>query len=74
LNLAHGTCRKDDEQAIGDMIAITFFFLLRPGEYMGTTTDDAFLCMQDIIFYIRARRLHTMSASPAELHAATSVA
>jgi hypothetical protein len=74
LNLAHGTCRKDDEQAIGDMIAIAFFFLLRPGEYTGTTTDDAFFCMQDISFYIGARRLDTMPASPAEMHAATSVA
>jgi hypothetical protein len=74
LNLAHGTCRKDDEQAIGDMIAIAFFFLLRPGKYTGTTTDDAFFCMQDVSFYIGSRRLDTMSASPAELHAATSVA
>jgi hypothetical protein len=74
LNLAHGTCRKDDEQAIGDMIAIAFFFLLRPCEYTGSTTDDAFFCMQDVSFYIGARRLDTMSSSPAELHAATSVA
>jgi hypothetical protein len=73
LNLAHGKSRQDDEQAIADMIAITFFFLLRPGEYTGTTTDDAFFCMQDISFYIGAIRLHTMSASPADLQAATSV-
>jgi hypothetical protein len=74
LNLAHGVDRKDDKQAIANMIAITFFFLLRPGEYNGTTTDDAFFCMQDVSFYIGVRRLGTMSASHADLQAATSVA
>jgi hypothetical protein len=78
LNLAYGADRKDDEQAIANMIVIALFFLLCPGEYTGeytgTTTDDAFFCMQDVGLYIGARRLNTMSASYAELHAATSVA
>jgi hypothetical protein len=74
LILAHGVSRKDDKQAITNMIAIAFFFLLRPGEYTGTTTDGAFFCMQDVSFYIGARRLDTMSASPADLQAATPVA
>jgi hypothetical protein len=74
LNLAHGVSRQDDEQAISDMIAIAFYFLLRPGEYTGTTTDDAFFCMLDVSFYIGAIRLDTMLASPAGLQAATSVA
>jgi hypothetical protein len=74
LNLAHGVDQQDNEQAIANMIAIAFFFLLRPGEYTGTTTDDAFFRLQDVSLYIGARRLDTMPASHAELQAATSVA
>jgi hypothetical protein len=74
LNLAHGVDQKDDEQAITDMISIAFFFLLRPGEYTITTTDDAFFRMQDVSLYVGARCLDTMLSSHAELQAATSVA
>jgi hypothetical protein len=49
------------------MIVIAFFFVLCPGEYTGTTTDDAFLCMQDVSLYIGVRRLDTMPASHVEL-------
>jgi hypothetical protein len=48
LAMANGAQRKEDEQAIADMITIAFFFLLRPGEYTGTTTDDASFCMDDV--------------------------
>jgi hypothetical protein len=74
LDLAYGAERKDDEQAIADMIAIAFFFLLRPGEYTGTTTDDAYFCMQDVSLYIHQRRLDTMLVTYTELDSATSVA
>jgi hypothetical protein len=72
--MAHGAQRKEDEQAIADMITIAFFFLLRPGEYTGTTSDDASFCMDDISCYIDGRRLDTMTATYPELDAATSVA
>jgi hypothetical protein len=74
LNLAHGLDRKDDEQAMADMIVIVFFSLLRPGQYTGTATNGAFFCMQDVSFFIGARRLDTMSAPHADLQAATSMA
>jgi hypothetical protein len=74
LDLAYGAERKDDEQAIADMIAIAFFFLLRPGEYTGKMTDDAYVCMQDVSLYIHQRRLDTMLATYAELDSATAVA
>jgi hypothetical protein len=72
LNLTHGVDRHDDEQAIVNMIVIGFFFLLRPGEYTGTTTDGAFLRMQDTSLYIGARRLETMSDSHTKLQASSS--
>jgi hypothetical protein len=62
LNLTHSADRKDDEQSISDI------------EYTGTTTEGAFFCMQDVSLYIGDRRLDTMSASYAELEAATYVA
>jgi hypothetical protein len=74
LNLAYGADQEDDEQAIADIIAIAFFLLLLPGEYTGTTTDDAFFCMQEDSLYNSTRRLNTMLASYAESHVATSVA
>jgi hypothetical protein len=63
----------DDTQAIADMIAITFFFLLRPGEYTGTTSDDTPFRLQDVHLYIGTRRLDTMLCTNAEINAATSV-
>jgi hypothetical protein len=40
LAQAFGIQRNDEDLAIADMITIAFFFLLRPGEYTGTTADD----------------------------------
>jgi len=43
LHAAYGMNRSSDSQAIADLIVLAFYFLLRPGEYTGTTTDDAAL-------------------------------
>jgi hypothetical protein len=43
LAQAYGITGHDDTQALADMIAIAFFFLLQPGEYTGTAIDDSFL-------------------------------
>jgi hypothetical protein len=40
-SLAFSDNSSDASQAIVDMTIITFFYLLRPGEYTGTTSDDA---------------------------------
>jgi hypothetical protein len=55
------------------MIVIIFFFLLRPGEYTGTTIDNAPFRLQDVHIYIGGRKLDIRTASLAELDAATSV-
>jgi hypothetical protein len=73
LEQAYGIMRNEDTQAIADMITIIFFFLLRPGEYTGTTNDDTPFRLQDVKLYIGHRRLDTMLCSEAEVHGATSV-
>jgi hypothetical protein len=55
------------------MIAITFFFLMRPGEYTGTTSNDTPFCLQDGHIYIGNRCLDTMICTDAEINALTSV-
>jgi hypothetical protein len=52
LAQSYGASCHDDIQAIADMIAITFFFLLRPGEYTGTTSNDTPFRLQDVHLYI----------------------
>jgi hypothetical protein len=61
-----------DEMAISDMIMISFFFLLQPGEYMGTVSDDAAFKLQYVGLYVQGRKLDLSSASVTELKAATS--
>jgi hypothetical protein len=65
--------RNEEDLAISDMITITLFFLLRPGEYTGTTVDDTPFRLEDVALYIRDRRLDVMTASFPELDAPISV-
>jgi hypothetical protein len=64
---------SESDLAIAGMIVITFFFLLRPGEYMGTTSDDAPFRLEDVHLYIGGRKLDSHTAPIAELDAASSV-
>ena len=61
------------EQAFADTICIAFFFLLRPGEYTGTSDDDTAFRLSDIRLFIGARRICLASASDRELEAASAV-
>jgi hypothetical protein len=38
----------DAAKAITDMTVVTFYYLLRPGEYTSTATDDAAFRLQDL--------------------------
>jgi hypothetical protein len=69
---AFGATRSDEEMAIADMIVIAFFFLLQPGEYTGTISDDAAFRLQDVGLYIQGRKLDLLAASDAELKISTS--
>jgi hypothetical protein len=73
MSSTFGRERNEGDLTIEDMITITFFFLLRPGEYTGTTTDDTPFRLEDVALYVCDRRLDFMTASFVELDAATSV-
>jgi hypothetical protein len=73
LQLAYDAARGVADTAIADMICITFFFLLRLGEYTGTTSDDTPFCLEDVSAYVRDKKLNMLLCSEAELDAATLV-
>jgi hypothetical protein len=73
LAQAYGIAGDDDTQAGADMIAIAFFFLLRPGEYTGTTSDDTQFRLQYVHLYIGLQRLETMLCTDTEINGAASV-
>jgi hypothetical protein len=72
LAQAYGIARHGDTQAIADMVTITFFFLLIPGEYTVTPSDDTPFKLQDVHLYIGIRSLDTMLCSDAVPHPFTT--
>ena len=74
LDLAHHSpTPSPSEIAIADIICIAFFFLLRPGEYTGTTNDDAAFTLGDVRLHVGQRRLDLPSAPLRDIQAATWV-
>jgi hypothetical protein len=73
LEQAYGNNRTLADTAIADMICIAVFFLLRPGEYTGTTSDDTPFRLEDVGVYIHDRKIDNAFASDAEHDSATSV-
>jgi len=71
LAAAFGAAGTSGTQCISDMACIAFFFLLRPGEYTGTTGDNAPFRLRDVQLFIGLRRLSLMTAPLADLQAAT---
>lgn len=73
LRRAHGPPAGDDRSTVlADVITVAFYFLLRPGEYTGTSHDDQPFQIQDVHLHLGERRLDTFAATLAELNAATS--
>jgi hypothetical protein len=62
----------DAAKAIADMAVSAFFYLLRPGEYTGTATDDAAFRLQDLQFFIGDRFVDPCVAPISDMEAATS--
>jgi hypothetical protein len=52
LQLAYDAARGVVHTAIADMICITFFFLLHPGEYRVTTSDDIPFRLEYVSAYV----------------------
>jgi hypothetical protein len=71
LQLAYDTERRVADTTIAGMICITFFFLLHPGEYTGTTSDDTPFRLEDVSAYVRDRQMDVLLCSEAELDATT---
>jgi len=72
LRVAHHITGDEAQQAIADMITIAFYYLLRPGEYTGTTSDDTAFAIKDVTLHLGKRALDWATASLAEIEAATS--
>ncbi len=73
LSWAFGAVGTNEHKAIVDMIVIAFYYLLRPGEYTGTTTkDDAPFRMGDVQLFVHTRQLNVMTASITDIRHATS--
>ena len=58
---------------LGDMLIIGFFFVCRPGEFTAGTDSCRPFRFQDVAPYVGPRRLDPLTASLAELNAATFV-
>ena len=72
LRVAHHVTGDLQQQAIADMITIAFFYLLRPGEYTGTTSDDTPFRIQDVTLHLGDKKLDLETATLAEIEAATA--
>jgi hypothetical protein len=73
LQQAFGDLPLPDRQAVADMCTIAFYFLLRPGEYTGKTSDDIPFRLQDVALHVGTLRLDNMLASLTDIQAADSV-
>lgn len=59
-------------QAISDMVIIAFFYLLRPGEYTGTSNDDTPFRLQDVQLFKNGQRLDLFTARADDILSAHS--
>jgi hypothetical protein len=58
-------------KAIADMAVSAFYYLLRPGEYTGTASDDAAFRLQDLQLFIGDRFVDPCVAPISDIEAAT---
>lgn len=74
MNVAHSTT-NEQHHAISDMIALAFFFLLRPGEYTDAPSSETTpFRFQDVELFIgRHHRIDLTNATDAEIKSATFV-
>jgi len=61
LNAAHNLHPTASNKIISDVICIAFYFLLRPGEYTGTTADDHPFLLRDVSLHLGTRTLNIMT-------------
>jgi hypothetical protein len=73
LHQAFDTLTSPDRQSITDMVVIAFYFLLRPGEYTGNSSDDTPFRLQEVALRISDHRLNTMLSPVTDIASADSV-
>jgi len=73
LTLAFHSSPTDERKAVDNMMCMAFFFLLRPGEYTGTTTDDQAFSLDDVTLFLGSRELSNEHAPDHDIAAATAV-
>jgi hypothetical protein len=73
LRLAFSGPTSDYMRIVARIICIAFYFLLRPGEYTGTKTDDQPFLIQDITLHLGTRPLDSYEAPIEQIKAATAV-
>jgi hypothetical protein len=57
LHQAHNHSSTQDRKTIADVITIASYFLLRPGEYTGTTSDDTPFRLADVELHVDDRAI-----------------
>lgn len=73
LHHTHTSTTRPSDHAIADMIALAFFFLLRPGEYTATPSDTTPFHLSDVTLSIGSNPLPHATASDAAFSAVTFV-
>mmetsp|Transcript_64909 Transcript_64909/g.188173 ORF Transcript_64909/g.188173 Transcript_64909/m.188173 type:complete len:382 (-) Transcript_64909:11-1156(-) len=64
---------SEADLAIADMICLGFFFLLRPGEYTGTTSETQPFHLQNVTLFVGPTRLDPLTTDIGRFAAATFV-
>jgi hypothetical protein len=72
ISLAFGEHHSEANQTIADMTTITLFYLLRPGEYTGTTNHGAAFRMCDLQLWVDNHFVDVMHVTEAHFLASTS--
>jgi hypothetical protein len=72
ISLAFGEHHSEANQAMAGMTTIIFFYLLRPGEYTGTTNDGAVIRLCDLQLWVGNQAVNLMYATEAQILASTS--
>ena len=65
--------QSEVDLAIADMICLGFFFLLRPGEYTGTTSETQPFHLQNVTLFVGPTHLDTLTTDIGRFAAATFV-
>jgi hypothetical protein len=72
ISIAFSATSSEATKAIADMAITAFFYLLRPGEYTGTTVDDAAFRFCDVQLWIGTWFIYPITSSIPDIAAATS--